>query len=670
MRIHKSSRNGFTDILELDKEIIMNICDIDSLINLYQTCHDFAYVLEDKDVLNKLLKYHNLNFVKKEGKIHYRFCLDTTFSNVIREYDCKYVNVRSLKYLSPMYCTLMASEQNNEEMFHYYFERALIKIDMMSELFKSFHLNKMVTSSIKIENILIFENVLNIIEPMTQICWWKIFMESILTEKETMYNYVRQRIIQNLPNMQFDVQFKSCCKSISKIYNEQFFDYVLQDIASNNYFRNYNLNYLNAKHAAVLAHWNVMHKIIQMTNKNPSELLVSILKSPQPEYIHQFIQLYNPTLRKIGRVIKKSISLTGTKISSELLFEYGHLLTNQDFTLLYGAAYKCGCRNIIDMLNDMLDIREPTFSVININYNFVLKRLLRYRLRNRFTVLEVSNIIAEIPDNYDLNYESMAISSSLARDYEILANLIYIIPQECDLDLEKLIELILNTTDGSVIYPVGVMCNADGTIYGGSIKNKVFITDKDVSGVHGCYYRERGAIYAPEEIIPDDAEDVAISIITQLLDLTGYEPNYNHLLSSISMYKYESATPLIAIFTVIPNDCEIHYSQLIKYALDRYMYGPNYFFISCLLMFSRYQKNVDYQSLIELALEIENFILLNLIEKYSPYGTIHYDKLNYYEEEYQKLQNWKGNKRSRKPRNRKNFRAKRTTVLHTNTTNL
>jgi hypothetical protein len=642
--------NGLTGITEVDVLIIINVNDIESLINLYQTCHTFAIILETKEVLNTILTKNKLSYVKKIGKIYYRNYLTNTFGNLVREYDRTYATSRSINYFSPEDCAEMALKCQNEKLFYHYFNQELVTSHTVGGCDKIYKLNKLIQIGARNGSLLVFKNIINIIEPMTEIYWPHLYEEAILSEKCDMYNYVRER------NENLKFCSENDIRVLSIVTNLDFFEYVIKDIIPEN------LVHLNASYSARLAHWDVMHKIISITNPNPDKLLVSIIKSPQPEYVHEFIQIYNPSLQRIGKVIRKSISWTNAqqKVTQRLLFDYSSHLTSRNFTSLFATAYKYCHKDIIDMLNALVERQGKTFSTMDLDYNLILENLLRHRLSNGYTISDISDIISKVPFDCDLNYNRLVISSILARDYDILVRIILITPEEYDLDIAKLIEMILNTFEASEYRSTGIVCDSEGkTCNAEKIKRTVSVCEKDYSQIRGFYHTKDGFVYKPEEIIPENAFEEATSLIKDTLEYLDYEPDYNEMLCKCCWYE-NCMDQLFILFTLIPDRYEINYSKLFEHCLERYMFGPNYIGIECILLDAQDRCNVNYESMINCAIKHENFKTLGLIYKYIPHGHVNCLNLEDFDHD---ILFWKGNKNDRHPRNRKNARVKRVTSV-------
>jgi hypothetical protein len=98
---------AFTGIYDIDKEIVMNIVDAETLVKLYNTSHYIASILNDQDVLENLVKYYNLPVFDN-------------FTDFLQAYDRKYVTHRCTNYYDQRDCFYRAIEQDNYEMIHYF----------------------------------------------------------------------------------------------------------------------------------------------------------------------------------------------------------------------------------------------------------------------------------------------------------------------------------------------------------------------------------------------------------------------------------------------------------------------------------------------------------------------------------------------------------------------
>jgi hypothetical protein len=89
-------------------QIIMMLCDIDSLINLYCTNNNYA-------------KY--INGILKILAIRWKLSPKYTFPELVKLYDRKKITYRSYKYLSLRICTARAASIGNRKLFYYYYNK-------------------------------------------------------------------------------------------------------------------------------------------------------------------------------------------------------------------------------------------------------------------------------------------------------------------------------------------------------------------------------------------------------------------------------------------------------------------------------------------------------------------------------------------------------------------
>jgi hypothetical protein len=376
-RVSDNILNGIVHIKEIDKQILLSATDIKSLINLYLTCHYFAYILEEKPSLDKLCL-----LISKKTKV-------STFKEFVDNYDIKRATIRSCKYHDAQTCVYMAAQNGDEKMLYYY-----IPMTKVDDVFTKDHNNEIATRIAKSGNIQMLDNFVTFVSKT--ISTHKNACDNVSSEeKEINWSVILQGAINSENKKMFDYVYKKCgpdfAQTVKRLhllsYNKQYelipvtLGEVICDI-SNIVFLRYIMgifpDLVNCKPqiAASKSNWYVMEKILSKQNwhnvalTSPSNIFHitgDIINSKEPDYILKFIKNhlvpnFTAHTREYKICILKAIFLSVKVASSSLCINL--IETYHEFLMkfpLHMCRLLCFAadRGYIDVVNTIIHRFAP-----------------------------------------------------------------------------------------------------------------------------------------------------------------------------------------------------------------------------------------------------------------------------------------------------------------------
>jgi hypothetical protein len=387
-----------TGIYEIDKEIIMNIVDVETLVKLYNTSRHTAAILNDQDVLKNLFEYHTLPPADN-------------FTDFLQAYDRKYITLRCPNYHDPIECYYQAIEQENLEMINY-FEKLVDPntIDLEELLLISAGGNHDV-----------FRKTLEKVQRLKSI--------------NIRYDDLIERAIENNKQKNFNLIYYS-------VQNEYRWPKYLVDIAT---WKVTDLDFYkeilekfpdqaigdpeNARH------WPIFEYILSIMPSRPnySAIIFHIVtnRGCELDFLKMIEKNYGKffTPQEIYEIIHKVYPLCPK--FSELMFDkYIYKLPDEMIKQLTVDLFK---------QEGMPDNPNFLVKIIKVNPDVNYNRLLTYMLT--FDYIETFyQILKLVPLNYNIDYQKLALISASYKDFSLLKNIFDMAPDGYNWDIEPIVE--------------------------------------------------------------------------------------------------------------------------------------------------------------------------------------------------------------------------------------
>jgi hypothetical protein len=407
---------AFTEIYEIDKEIVMNILDVETLVKLYNTSKYTASILNDRDVLENLVKYYNLPGADN-------------FTNFLQAYDKRYVTPRCTNYYDIPRCYYRAIEQDNYEMIQYF--KKLVKpntVDVWGILGASAGGN--------------YETLKETLDNLN------------LHRRDTIkinYAYLLQKAIENNKPKNFELIFQSASSDY------RWNDYDIARIATmhvkdidfyKEILKAFPNQAIMPRLARLARHWPIFEYILSLMPTRPdySEIIFDILTKPNAaEFLEMIEKKYGSLFTP--QEIHKIIISTSRRFPgfSELMFEkYYYKLPVEMIKQLTVRLSEIISASIEDSLSDTpitYDVTDFLFKIIRVNpdlnYNKILQNLIPFGLDTFYQVLKV------VPPNYKINYQELAAKAAGSNDYDLLKDIFDMAPPDYGWSIEPIVENLI-----------------------------------------------------------------------------------------------------------------------------------------------------------------------------------------------------------------------------------
>jgi hypothetical protein len=400
--LEKITDRPFTGIYEIDKEIIMNIVDVETLVKLYNTSHYTAAILNDRDVLDNLVEYYILSQVDN-------------FTDFLQDYDMKYVTPRCTKYYDQKRCYYKEIKQDNPEMIDY---------------FKKF----VDPNTLNVESLLYASAGGN----------YNILKETLdkahsINSLEIDYSRLLNRAIKNnkAENFRLIYQPAPCDYQWG---GDNIVDFATACAKDVNFYKKILERFPDQEIKPEIAgHWGILEYILSILPGRPNyaNLILSIMADRRESRFSNMIEKkygYLFTQQEIYEIIKET-SWRDTEFSELMFDKYRHKLPIELINKL--------TKKIVGFISSSGNV-EFLFKILKVNpnqdYNKILSNLLTFgHIGTFYQVLQL------VPRNYKLNYQKLATSSVLNIDYNLLKGIFDMAPADYPWYIEPIVKnLIIN----------------------------------------------------------------------------------------------------------------------------------------------------------------------------------------------------------------------------------
>jgi hypothetical protein len=398
--VEEITKRAFTGVYEIDKEIVMKILDVETLVRFYNTSHYATAILNDRDVLENLVDYYILPQVDN-------------FTDFLQAYDRKYVTHRCTNYYHQNRCYYKAIKQDNPEMIDYF--KKFVEpntLDIESLLYASAGGNY---------------NIL------------KETLEKVHGINSIKINYSRllKRAIKNNKAENFRLIYQSAPSDYQWHNNiVRFGTPYVKDV---NFYKEILAKFPDQEITPEIAgHWPIFEYILSLMPERPdyADLILSIMINRRGSYLLNMIEkryghLFTP--QEIYEIIKES-SFRETEFSELMFDKYRHKLPIEAINKLTTEIV----RNVSFRNTNFL------FKILKVNsdqdYNEILNDLLTFGHIDKFY-----QVLKLVPRNYKLDYQKLATSSVRNIDFNLLKNIFDMAPADYPWYIEPIVKnLIIN----------------------------------------------------------------------------------------------------------------------------------------------------------------------------------------------------------------------------------